>query len=170
MGARLVDGAALAGDVHQFAPFANGEADRFLAVNVLARLGREHGSGGMPAVAGGNEHRVDILSREQIAEIREIDAILIAVVLIDLRLGDPPAIGPGIADGREVDLGEGEEVGEDMHGAVAHADAAKDDPVARGHRAVQAEDRAGNNQRGRDRSQRGKKTPAVQAGSARCHS
>jgi hypothetical protein len=97
LGARLIDGAVLAGHVDQLAPLANRQADRFLAVDVLARLGGEHGSGRVPAVAGGNEDRVNILTREQIAKIREIEAILIAIVLVDVRLGNPAPVGPGIA-------------------------------------------------------------------------
>ena len=166
--AGLIDGAEPAAGFHQLATFLNGEADGFLAIDVLAGVRGEHGGRGVPAVAGGDEHRVNVLSREQIAKVRESDAIRVAVVCVHLLLADPPASARASLTAAKLDFREGEKIRQGVAGAVADADAAKDDAVARRDGAVEAEDRAGHDERGGGGAQGGEKTSAIQTGNAHC--
>ena len=54
---------------------------------------------------------------------------------------------PAIAHREVLDFGEGEEGRQGIQGAVADADGAEDNAVARGDRAVESQHRAGNDQR-----------------------
>ena len=63
--AGLKDAAGLLHHVVQGLAERDGQAARLLAVDVFAGLGREDRRRRMPAVAGGDQHGVDIAPREQ---------------------------------------------------------------------------------------------------------
>ena len=100
----------------------------------------------MPAVAGGNRDRVHVFARQQISEIGVGGAILVAVAGVHFRFRGFQPVGPAIAHCEVLDFGKGEESRQGVQGAVADADGAEDNAIARGDRAGQTKHRAGNDQ------------------------
>mgnify|MGYP000891881911 CR=1 FL=1 len=71
----------------------DGDAARLFAVDILASLRRLDGGRRMPAVAGRDQHGVDIFAIEQLAEIAIQLAVAVAVMLIDhLKNGFNPEL------------------------------------------------------------------------------
>ena len=101
----------------------------------------------MPAVAGGNQDRVDLLAGEQLAEVRKGQARLRAVVGVDQLFGGSQPVGAGVGDRRPLNRGLPQKVRQNVARAVSDADAAKHDPVARRDGAVPAQHAARHNQR-----------------------
>ena len=69
LGAGLEDPAGLADRVVELLAEVDGQAAGLLAVDVLAGLGRQHRRRRVPAVAGGDQHGVDVGPVEQLAEV-----------------------------------------------------------------------------------------------------
>ena len=59
----------------------------------------------MPAVARGDQDRVDIGAGQQLAIVAEEDAIVVAVVRIDQLLAGLATAGLDVADGDALDVG-----------------------------------------------------------------
>ena len=66
---RLEDALVLAHRLHHRAGLVDGLAQRLLAIDVLARLRRRDGDEGVPMIRRRDHHCVDVLSRQQFAEI-----------------------------------------------------------------------------------------------------
>ncbi len=54
---------------HHSATFENGEGNRFLDIDILARCARVNGLDRVPVIGRGNHHGVDILALKYLAEI-----------------------------------------------------------------------------------------------------
>ena len=89
--AGLEDAAGLADRVVEGLAKSDRQPAGLLAVNVLAGLRREDRGRGVPAVAGGNQHGVNVRPREQIAEVAVEHAVLVPVMLVDESSSRHPA-------------------------------------------------------------------------------
>ena len=135
--------------------FVDRQRQRLLAIHVLARLARLDRRDGVPMVGRGDEHGVDVLAGEHVAEVVVLVAAFGArggaVVLVDPLLGVAAAVGVDVADGQNANVVEPEKRGDvkavGLHPQADHADG---DLVA-GARLVAAEHRAGNDRGNRDR-------------------
>ena len=78
------------------------QAAGLLAVDVLAGLGRQDRGRGVPAVAGGDQHGVDVRPGQQLADVAVHRAVLVAVLGVDHRLDRLAAAGLHVADGHEL--------------------------------------------------------------------
>ncbi len=145
--ARLINGAEPAAGFYQVAALLNRQADRFFAVNILAGVRGEHRGHGVPAIARGDQDGVNVRPRKQGAEIVMHGAVRIAIMRVHHFLGALQAVPAGVADRGKVNGFERQKIGQDMPGAMAHADAAKHDTVTRRHHAIPAEHRSGHQQR-----------------------
>ena len=114
-----------------------------LAVDVLAGLCGVDARGGVPVGAGGNEDGVDVAAVEELAEVLVHRAGIIAVLLVGHLLDADAPVFLDVADRRELDVVLLEKAAEVVSAAVADADAAEDDALARRDRAVEAEGGAG---------------------------
>ncbi len=115
---------------------------RLFAVHVLAGLGRQTRRGGMPVRPRGDQHRVDVVAGQQVAQVAIRRTVLIAVLLVGhlLDLGTP--LGLHVADGHELHVRFWQKAAEVVGAPVADADAAQHDPFAGRHGAVFAQRRA----------------------------
>ena len=141
LGARLEDGAAAPHRVAVDERLGDVLRAGLLAVDVLPRLGGEHRQESVPVGAGRDQHRVDVLAVEHLAEVAVHRAVLRAV----LRVGDllhrlAPAL-LDVGDRGEDHVGLLEEAAEVVLAAATDADAPDDDPLARGDRAVEPQRR-----------------------------
>ena len=116
-----------------------------LAVDVFAGLRGGHRGGGVPAVAGGDDHGVDVLAGQQFAEVAEQPAILVAVVLIDERLAGLAAAGLHVGDRHALDIGQAEHRAQVVRAARTDPDHSERDLLARGDCTVAAQRVGGNN-------------------------
>ena len=80
LGAGLENPSVAIHRIGQFLALADGHAAGFLAVDVLARLGGEDDAQRVPAIAGGNEHGVDIVAAEDVVHFPGFGAVRVAVV------------------------------------------------------------------------------------------
>ena len=104
----------------QLLPLVDRESQWFFAIDVLARIERRQGDGGVPMVGGADGHRFDIVAIEQLA-----------IVLVDFGLVEMLVFGPlgmisiDVADRHDIGpVGMGQ-VG-DLGASPADADAAED--------------------------------------------
>ena len=102
-----------------------------LAIDVLAGVGRQHRGRGVPVRAGGDQHGVDVVAGQQLAEVAVGGAVRVAVLRVDHLLDRLAALGLHVADGHEPDVGLLQEAAQVVAAAVADADAADDDLFAR---------------------------------------
>ena len=70
--------------VGQLPTGGDGDATRLLAIDVLASFRGQDGGRCVPAVAGRDQHGIDILAVEQVTEVAVKNAVLIPVVIIGL--------------------------------------------------------------------------------------
>ena len=133
------------------------------AVDVLARFRRHDRGQGVPAVARGDQHGVDVASCEQFTKVAIRGAILVAVLGVDHVLDRLAPIGPDIADGHKPRIRQRQQRTQDIGAAAVDPDAAHRDPLAGGHAAILAECRTrnehGSGQYRADLGGRGKKPP-----------
>ena len=115
-----------------------GDAPRagLLAIDVLAGMGRQDRSRSVPVRPRGDEHRIDVAAGQKLAQVAIRGAIRIAILRIYRLLDRLAAIGPHVADGHEPGVGLLQEAAQIVRAAVADADAAHQNPLAGGHRAV----------------------------------
>ena len=128
--ARLEDAAGSFDHVGQLSGKLDRDRAWFLAVDVFARLGGVDRSDGVPAVACSDEHGVDIITLEQLAEIAKRVAPVVAVLLIGHRFDGFTAIGSHVGNRGEADVGLIQEEAEHVSAPVANADPAKHNPLA----------------------------------------
>ena len=105
-------------------PFAQIVAERFLAVNIFARLHRVDRGDGVPMVWRGDDHAVEILA------VKKFAVVVIAGRVVVGRLGR----GDGLAQVLLIDIGERDHVNitlaqDRTHVAVAHAAAADNSQI-----------------------------------------
>jgi hypothetical protein len=143
LAAHLHHPVVLASRPHHGPPLGHGQGQRLLDVDVLAGAAGHHRHQRVPVVGRGDDHRVDVLVVEQVAEIpvrRGLPAgqlhALVQVGLVD------------VADGHRLDLGAGQEVLPQRLPLVAAADDADADALAgsRDAAARQGRGRAGQGQ------------------------
>ncbi len=132
LGAGLEDAAEMAHRVGQVLAIGDGQPAGFLAVHILARLGREHRGRRVPAVAGGDQDGVDIGPGQQLAEIAIENAIVVLVVAVDQLLSRLAAAGLNVGDGHNLHVALGEHALEVISASGADADHPQRDPLARG--------------------------------------
>ena len=118
-------------------PLRHGEAGRFFAIHILARPHGQDRGRGVPAVAGGNQHGIDVGPfGQQLAHVPVRRAILVAVFAVHGVLGAFAVAFPHIADGHKLHVGLAEHPAQIAGAAAADADGPHHDPLARRHRAV----------------------------------
>ena len=141
--ARLEDAARAMHRLGDLLAVADRQAARLLAIDVLARLGRQDRGGGVPPVARGDQDGVDVAAGEQFPQVAVEHAIGVAVVFVHecLALVTPACLHVG--DRHAVDVGETEHRGEHIGAPRPDADHAERDLLARGHGAVEAKDAGG---------------------------
>ncbi len=118
-----------------------------LAINILAGLSRQSGGGGVPVWTGGDQHGVNIIAGQQVAQIAVRGAILVAVLLVGLLLDGLAARGLNVADGHELHIRFPHEAAQIVSAAIADADAAQDNAFAGRARRRPSPERAGYNLR-----------------------
>src|SRR5207244_1295923 len=101
LAARLYDPFVAPGRLHHGPALGDGEAERLLAVDVLARLAGVDGDQGVPVIRRGDDHRIDVLEVEQLAVVGEGGAGL-AGRLLHPRLGFREPAFVHVADGHSV--------------------------------------------------------------------
>ena len=144
--AELVVGALLRAGLHDAlvlacggdhrAAFGDGVRQRLFAVDVLARLARAHGLQGVPMVGRADDHGVDVLAFEQLAEVA-VDVAL-AVLGGHRLLGVGRTLLVDVAHGR----GLGEELAHVRLALPADADVPGDDLLVGPEGACRAPDTA----------------------------
>ena len=95
--AGLKDAAGLSDHVVQLLAEPDRETARLFTVDILARSGGVNGQRRVPAVAGGDEHRIDVAL--QFVEVAIELAVLVAVVLVDELFARVSTAGLNVADG-----------------------------------------------------------------------
>ena len=78
---------------------------RLFAVNVFTSLSRQHRSGGMPAISGGNQDGVDIFAIEQFTEVPVELAVRAAIMLVDKCLSGITTAGLHVGDRNALHVG-----------------------------------------------------------------
>ena len=101
----LKDAASLLDHVVEGLAEPDRQAARFLAIDVLAGLRREDRGRGVPAIAGGNEDRVDVGPRQQLAEVAVERTVSGSIVLVNKSLSRFPPAGLNVANGHTLAIG-----------------------------------------------------------------
>ena len=139
------------------------QAQRLLAVNVLAGFGRRNGHGHVPVVVGGHDDGVHVGAGQNLAKVGvRLDGAGFAILLIQPGGGCFAAALVGVRDGDDPHVGHRAQEPDVIVGDVAAADLADVDAVARRRG---AEQRLGQDLRNReDRADRGGAFQEVAAG------
>lgn len=109
LGAGLVDTAVLLDGIGEPQALFDGHGARLLAVDVLARAGRQDRRHGVPAVACGNQHGIDVLTSQQFGGVPKGCAIIGLVVFVDHLFDQLTPFLLGIANGHELNIAFAEE-------------------------------------------------------------
>jgi hypothetical protein len=144
LGAGLIDTRVEQDGLVEFLAFLQGHGTGFFRIDVLAGLGGEDRAECVPAVAGGDEHGVDVIAVKDLPHVAMGLAVLVAVVAVDGFADNLAARLLHVRNGDEADIRVGEEGSEHLAATRADADAAEDDLVAGCDIAVSAKD-AGRN-------------------------
>ena len=120
--------------IGQFLALADGHAAGFLAVDVLARLGGEDDAQRVPAIAGGNEHGVDIVAAEDVVHFPGFGAVRVAVVPVGHDPDHFAARYLDVGNHHKLHLGLLEKRLRSSVRARADADAGEHNPVTGSHR------------------------------------
>ena len=146
--AGLVDAAVPPGRLDDRPALGDGHARRLLGVDVLARPHRHDRRQRVPAVAGGDQDRVDVRAGgEELAHLGIHLAVGVAVVLVDHLLDGLAAHLPGVADRDELDVLLAEHPVQVELAAGPDADAAEHDALAGRDRAAAAQCGGGDDRR-----------------------
>jgi hypothetical protein len=138
--AGLIHPSFAADRVRERAAFGDRHRAGLLAVDVLAGFRRDGGCRRVPAVAGGDEDRVDVFSRQQLVQVGVHGAVFVAVLRVRHAFHELAALFPNVTDRDELHIVVGEHVAEDVLPSRPDTDRAEDDPFARRDRAVFAEE------------------------------
>ena len=139
LGADLEDAAGAAHHIGQLQALGDVFGARFFAIHVFAGAGGVDCGGGVPVGTGGDQHCVDVVAGEQIAEVAIHVAIGVAVVFIGDFFDGLASFFFDVADGDELNIGLWQEATQVVGAPIADADAAHDDSFARGNRSIFAE-------------------------------
>jgi len=138
---RLVNAPVASGGFDDGPALGHGHGRRLLGIDVLARSHRQHGGGGVPSVAGGNQHPVDVGARgEKFPYVTVHCAVVVAVASVDDLLDRLAALFPGVADSDKLHVLFREHPVQIVGAAVAYAYSAHDDAFAGRNLSVPAED------------------------------
>ena len=162
LGTRLIDPAVQVDHVGQGPALLDRHRAGLLAVDVLARPSGHDRSHRVPAVAGGDQHGVDVVAAEHIEHVAVRDAIAVAVGLVDHLLHFFAARLLTIGNGHELGHREFQELAQDVAPATAQPDSADGDALARGHGAVGPQGTSGND-RGNGTSYAGRRASLEKA-------
>ena len=138
LASHLKDAAIPADRIAQDTPFFDGQAERLLQKDILARLGRGDGRQHVPVVRRGNTHRIDILLGDQVSVITVAFAPFIVaagslptIMGFDGFLSVFNAIGIDIAHGNHLGLPESQNLSHIVHAHPPDTDKAERNPIAR---------------------------------------
>jgi len=98
-------------------------------------------------VTGGNEHRVDVAAAEDFEHVAAFITIFVAVLLVGHPADNLTARFLHVGNRHKLDVGLLEKGSQILATARADANAAHDDPIARGDRPVLAQGGGGNDRR-----------------------
>ena len=101
----------------------------------------------MPAVAGGDQHGVDVAAGEQLAEVAVEHAVVVAVMLVDQFLAGFAAAGLDVADGHAPTHRSLQNATQVVGHTGTDSDHPQHDPLARRRRAVSAQGACRNDRR-----------------------
>ncbi|OPZ03119.1 MAG: hypothetical protein BWZ10_03321 [candidate division BRC1 bacterium ADurb.BinA364] len=135
---RLEDAAVAPNRIVQVHAVAHRDAARFFAIDVFARLGRQNRSQRMPAVSGGDQQGVDIVSGQQFEHVAIHRAILVAVMRIGHLFDQIATLGLDIAHCHEAHIRLGQHAIQHRSPSWPDTQSAKNDSVARRHGSVPA--------------------------------
>ena len=163
----LVDAPVPPRRLDHLSPLGDRHARRLLGINVLARPHRHDCRQRVPAIAGGDQDRVDVRpGREELAHLRIHLAVGVAVMLVDDLLDGLAAYLARVADRDELHVLLPEHPVQVELAAAAEADAPEHDALARCDRAASPERGCRDNRRheaGRaGRSHRLETMPAIE--------
>jgi hypothetical protein len=130
LAAGLVDAVVAAEGIGQRPALLDGHGAGLLAVHILAVLCSKDGERSVPAVAGGNQHGIDVRTGEQRVVIVVHLAVVVTILLVDHRLDCFAPFIADVADRDESRLAEVEQFAEVVFPAGADADAAENNLVA----------------------------------------
>ncbi|OQC27344.1 MAG: hypothetical protein BWX70_02248 [Verrucomicrobia bacterium ADurb.Bin070] len=158
LGAGLENATVTARCRHHRLPLRDRHRAGLLAIDIFAGAHRQHRGRGVPAVAGGDQHRVDVSARGQkLANVAVGRAILIAVFGVHHAFDRFAPVLPHVADRHELGVLLGQNAMTQIgRAAPADPDAAHHDPLAGRDRTVSPQgrrrhqDRHDNRSAGRD--------------------
>ena len=119
--------------------FRNAGADRLFGVHVFAGARRHNRTQAMPAVAGRNQHGIDVGARQQFAQIAVGATIFVTVVLIGHVLNGFALFALHIANRDELNALFRQHCAQHLPATRLNANRAQDDFRVRRHSAIQAE-------------------------------
>src|SRR5262249_52459790 len=132
----------------------DGETAGLFAVDVLARPRRQDRRRGVPAVAGGDEHGVNVAPRQQLMEVAVGGAVLGLVMFVHELLARLAPARLYIADGQALHVGLLKHRLEVVGATRADADDTQRDALGRGRFPLSAERGRGHEPRSRQRHPR----------------
>ena len=144
LGASLVDPAEAMVRVGQRPTLGDRHRAGLFAIHVFARLGGKDRQQRMPAVPGCDQHGVYVSALPKLVHVAVHRAVIVAVMLVDLRLNGFAALVARVADRPELHIVLGEERLEVALASSADTQSGHIDPVTRRDCARQAQDCAGN--------------------------
>ena len=106
------------------------------AIDILAVVGRQNGRGGVPVRAGRDQDGVDVVPRQEFAQVNVGGAIGVAVAGIRPAFDRRAAIPAHLANRGKAHVRFAEETPEHVSAAAADADGAESDPFTGRHPAV----------------------------------
>ena len=117
------------------------------AIHILARIGGHNRGRRVPVRAGGDEHRINVASSKQLAQIAVHRAILVAILFVSPFLDRLAPLGLYIADSYEPHIRLLQETTQIVRPAVANPDGTQPDLFARRDSSIPAQNRAANHLR-----------------------
>ena len=133
--ARLEYTVILARRLHHFTGLMDGQGERLLAIDILARFARRDGYEGVPVIGRRNHHGIDVLACQQFAKLLvgraalEFLVALNAVELLDRLFAVLPTRRIDIAHGHHLRVGHRQEIIQEPSPLRARANEAQGDQV-----------------------------------------
>ena len=145
LGARLEDALMLEHGFIELAAFLNIHGAGFFAKDVFACTGRINRCGGVPTVAGGDKHGIDIIPTQHVMHVDVGVALLDSMFPHGQSLHDFPFFLIRIGNGQKLKVRLLEKGTQHLPASAAKADAPHGNTIRRSHRPVETEHRAWDN-------------------------
>jgi hypothetical protein len=145
--------------IGQSPAFRNRHGAWFFAIDVLARPRREDRRHGMPAIAGGYQHGIDIAPSQDFVHVAVFDAVVVFVSLIRHLLDGIAPFRPGVADGDELHIGLAEKREQVLASTRTDPDPTQHDAITGRHCAILSQNGAGDELRRRKQRSRLSRSP-----------